>query len=283
MTNIAVLIQIVVQIAAPLALGWWLVRRYGGEKVDSLRIFLGGMLGYAVAQVALLAASQLVSFVDVSAMPEQQRQIIGALGFGLGVGVLEELARYGVLRLWLRDVRSWGHGLIFGAGHGGSESIFTGVIGAIWYMTMQSLRLGPPAGETLSEAEMANLDQVVSAYLNAPWQMPLLSAAQQVCMIVLSLALATLVMRVFLTGRPIYLPVAMIVHGAAATSIVYLGSFSMPLSALVAGAFAVLAVIIVARYAEPTPVIAAPVTPPAAGSLPATPAARPRRKRAKKT
>jgi len=284
MTDVAILIQIVVQVGFPVALAWWLSRRYAGDKVDTLRIFLGGMLGYAVSQAALLALSQLLSLVDLSGVPEQQRAIGSVLGFGIGVGVIEELARYGILRLWLKDVRSWGHGLLFGAGHGGSESLFTGLVGAIWFMTMRSLRSAPPPGEELSEADQAGLDQVLAAYWNTPWQTPLLSAVQQVFMVVLSLALATLVMRVFLTGRFTYLAAAVGLHVLAATSLVGLGQISMPLSVAVSGALAVLGIVIIVRYAEaPAAEPEAAPPPPAADSAGGKPATHTRRKRTRKS
>src|SRR5436305_3035347 len=42
---------------------------------------------------------------------------------GLSAGLCEELARFLVLRFWLKRDRSWRSALMFGAGHGGVEAV----------------------------------------------------------------------------------------------------------------------------------------------------------------
>jgi uncharacterized membrane protein YhfC len=184
MLDVAIISQIVLQIAFPVVLGWLLVRRYGSEHVDSLRVFLAGALSFAIAQATLLALTQAATMLGLPSIPSEWQRASSALAFGLGVGVLEELARFAVLRLWLREARSWAHGLMLGVGHGGAESVFSGVVGAVWYMTMSSLRNAPPPGEQLSDADQASLDQIVTAFFSTPWHSPIMAGIQQVCMLV---------------------------------------------------------------------------------------------------
>jgi uncharacterized membrane protein YhfC len=44
--------------------------------------------------------------------------IIFALFLGLSAGVFEEGARYLTYRFWAKEARTWGKGLMLGAGHG---------------------------------------------------------------------------------------------------------------------------------------------------------------------
>jgi len=226
--------------------------------------------------------------VGMGSVPSEWQGAVSAIAFGLAIGILEELANFAVLRFWLRDVRSWAHGLMLGLGHGGAESAFSGIVGFIWYMTMSSLRAGPPAGEDISEAERAGLDQLVASFWSTSWPTPILAGLQQALLIVLSLGLATLVMRVFLTGKIIYLPTAMALHSLAAGSLVFAGQYGLPASLAASAMFAAIGLVIVRRFAEPPPALQPAAVRPAqaadAGAEPRpTRAARPRKKRAKKT
>jgi len=52
---------------------------------------------------------------------------------------------------------------------------------------MTSLRGGPPAGQTLTDAETARLNDVLTSYWATPWQLPLMSALQEICLLALQL------------------------------------------------------------------------------------------------
>jgi uncharacterized membrane protein YhfC len=283
MLDVAIISQIVLQIAFPVVLGWLLVRRYGSEHVDSLRVFLAGALSFAIAQATLLALTQAATMLGLPSIPSEWQRASSALAFGLGVGVLEELARFAVLRLWLREARSWAHGLMLGVGHGGAESVFSGVVGAVWYMTMSSLRNAPPPGEQLSDADQASLDQIVTAFFSTPWHSPIMAGIQQVCMVVLSMGLATLVMRAFLTGKLIFLPAAIGLHSLASATLIFISDFGLPVSLAASLAFAAVGLAIIWLAARSSP----PADPPPAdeAAAPAAPSRpqRARRKRSKKT
>ena len=283
MLEITIPVQIFLQVSIPLLIGWLLIRRYGTGNTDNLRIFLGGVISFAAAQAILLVLSQVIGGLGLPSIAVEWQGVATAVAFGLGVGILEELARFAVLQFWLRDVRSWAHGLMLGVGHGGAESAFSGGVGLIWFMTMSSLRAGPPAGQEITEAEKANLDQLLASFWSTPWLTPLLSGVQQICMVLVSLGLATLVMRVFLTGKLVYLPAAMALHSLAAGSLVLLGQVGLVYSVAAAAGFAAIGLLIVYRFAQPPPAIASapPLLAESDKTSPAKPT-RPRKKGARK-
>ncbi len=286
MIEIAIPIQIVLMIGVPVLAGWLLVRRYGTDGTDHLRIFLGGVLSYAVAQAALLVLSQAIGMLGLPSVPSAWQPLVTAIVYGVSIGVFEELARFAVLRLWLRDVRSWAQGLMLGVGHGGAESALSGVMALIWYMTMQSLRSGVPASENVTPEEQASLDRLTTAFWNQPWPDAIMGGLQQVCMIGLAIGLATLVMRAFLTGKLIYLPAAMGLHALASTTLVLLNQAGMVYSAIVTVALGIVGLLIARAFAAPPPalpVAAIAQAPLAAEDAPPARKTRPQKKRARKS
>ncbi len=285
MLDLAIPIQVAVQIGLPMLVGLFLVRRYGRPDADYLRIFVGGAVGFGAAQATLFGLTQIIVLAGLPSLPATWERVAMALGYGVAIGVLEELARFAVLRLWLRDVRSWAEGLMLGVGHGGAESVFGGMAALVWFMTMQSLRASPPAGQEITEAEKAHLDEILAAYWSTPWQAPLLSALQQVFMLVLAVGLASLVMRVFLTGRLVYLPAAMGLHDGATATMLYIGQSGIAHALLVGAVLAALGLVIAWRMgASVLPAMAAspPVLPDAAPTAKRRPS-RPRKKRTRRT
>lgn len=285
MLDIAIPIQIALLVATPLLAAWLVVRFLRKGSNDSLRLFAGGMVSYVAAQAALVVLAQMIGQIGgLPAIPSDWSFVANAAAFGLAIGVGEELACFFVLRLWLKDVRSWAQGLMLGLGHGGAESIFSGIVTLMWFTTMITLRSGAPAGEALSEAEQANIDQALASYFSTPWHVPMLAGLQQVCMLALSVGLASLVMRVFLTGRMVYLPAAMALHSLAVAVTIYAGQLSAVHSAVAAAFFGMAGLVIVRRLALHDLQTAAAVPAPAAARVAENPAApaRPRKRRAKK-
>jgi uncharacterized membrane protein YhfC len=58
---------------------------------------------------------------------------------GLSAGVFEEVARFITLRFIRKDARTWGQGLMLGAGHGGIEAILVGAYG--FYILVQMVMM----------------------------------------------------------------------------------------------------------------------------------------------
>ena len=128
--------------------------------------------------------------------PAAWRLVFNALVLGLSAGLFEELARYATYRWWAREARSWGRGLLLGAGHAGIEAVLTaGLI--LWaYLNMLALRGGSLPGG-LSPEQAGQLQAQVQAYWSVVWYDSLLGAAERLMVLPVHLALSILVLQVF--------------------------------------------------------------------------------------
>src|SRR3989304_2351368 len=123
------LLNALLMIAMPLALGAFLVRRWR----QGWRTFLIGMATFLASQVIHIPVNAalippLASRLGVAGASEGLPLAGLALMLGLSAGFFEEGARYLVYRTWLRKERSWREALLFGAGHGGLESLLVGLL-----------------------------------------------------------------------------------------------------------------------------------------------------------
>ena len=199
-------------VAMPLALGVFLSRR--------LRLGWGlfaiGATTFIASQIAHIPFNQfvlspLMQRLGVASAKSGWPLLGIAVMLGLSAGIFEEGARFLVLRFWARQARSWKDGLMFGAGHGGAESIILGLLMAltltqmIAYRGADMSRFVPPAQVELATAQVA-------AFWSAPWYAALLGALERAFAIICQLSLAALVMQSFLRRRLIWLAAAIAWH-----------------------------------------------------------------------
>lgn len=147
---------------------------------------------------------------------------------GFSAGVFEEVGRWVFILLLLRKSRTWQDAVAFGLGHGGLEAGWIGV------MNLQAI-----------------FTQPVSIAAAQPYDI-LLSSFERLFAVILHVGLTILVMRglVYAKARPVWLLVAILIHGLVDTSIgillnmwgmsVYLfeGLFAIVTLALLAWGFA---------------------------------------------
>lgn len=110
-----------------IGLGFFLIRKYQ----LGWRLFFVGGATYLGAQVISIGLIGSIQNQVQSLTPPLFIQILITLGFLVALMAIEELIRYAMYRWWAKDVRSWAEGLLIGAGHGGIEVIFVGVV-ALW-------------------------------------------------------------------------------------------------------------------------------------------------------
>jgi uncharacterized membrane protein YhfC len=131
---------------------------------------------------------------------------------GLTAGLCEELARYLVLRFWLKRDRSWNAALMFGTGHGGVEAVIFGVLAAISTFNIFVLRNVDPAQLGVPADKLAAVQTQIAAAWNVPVLYPLLGAFERVTAISTHLFLAVLVMQVFTRRSILWLWAAILWH-----------------------------------------------------------------------
>ena len=206
----AVLVQYPLMLIFPLLLGWWIRRRYG----VSWGIFGAGALTFVASQavhlplnwaLGLLGPGRGVALWPLGAM---------ALVAGLSAGVCEEVARWVVLRFFLKRARGWRKALQFGAGHGAAEAIIFGVLALLSLVSMLAARTLDLAAFGLPGATAEQARAAVAAYWATPWYMSAVAGLERVFAITFHIAMAVLVMRAVVRRRIGYLIAAIAAHAA---------------------------------------------------------------------
>ena len=210
-------LNFLLMIVLPLLLGWWIARRRGA----SWRLFGLGALAFVLSQVAHLPFNWLVlqewGWVDAS------QPAVYALFLGLSAGSFEGVLRYLTFRFWAREARSWGTGLMVGAGHGGIEAMLLGVLGMLNFTILLGLREGYFQGilATVPPDQLYLVDEQISALFGVPASMALLGAVERVFALLLHLSASLLVMQTFVRGQWRWLAAGILWHAAIDGVLVY--------------------------------------------------------------
>ncbi len=203
-----VFIQLPLMILFPLALGWWIRRRYG----MSWGLFGAGALTFIASQVVHLPLNYALGLLGggrgVALWPLPALALVA----GVSAGVCEEGARWIVLRFFLQRARGWRSALQFGAGHGGSEAIIFGVLVMVNFIAMLALRgqMSTLPGLTPEMAEQARAAE--AAYWATPWYLPIVAGCERLFAITMQIAFAQMVMAAFTRRQPVYLALAIGAH-----------------------------------------------------------------------
>ena len=246
----SVLIQYPLMIFFPLALGWWIRRRY---RVG-WGIFLAGAATFILSQIVhlplnwalgLLGGGRGVALWPLAAM---------ALVAGLSAALCEEGARWIVLTFFLKQFRRWDQGLQYGAGHGGVEAIIFGVLALISFISMIALRLLDPAVLNLAGAAAEQAQAQMAQYWATPWYMSILAGLERVFAITLQIAMALLVVRSVARRQPLYLLAAIGLHTAVDFWAVWgMGTLGVVWVEVGVAVFAAFAFWLILRLKEPSP------------------------------
>ncbi len=285
MLTVSYILNPLLMIALPIALGLVLARRLGLPS----RLFFIGAATFILSQVVHiplnLAIDRVVNSSLMPPIPQAYQLLFSAVVLGLSAGLCEEVARYLVYRLWIKDARHWRHALMFGAGHGGVEAVIVGALAALGTVNLLVLMQTPDLTTLgLSAADLATIQAQLAAALSYPWWYPLLGAVERLFALVTHMALAVLVLQAFKRHNWLWLLAAILWHAALDGVAVYilgaLGPENGPLwaeAALALFALAALGAIWALRepfVPEPPASPAAPLPLPSAKALqPAKPTA----------
>ena len=191
MLALAFVVEIAFVFGFPIALGVYLRRRLSTPWT----LYLAGAATFVASQVVHiplnLGIGRLLQMGGFSQYPATAQLILGTTIVGLSAGVCEETARYLAYRYVIKKARTWREALMFGAGHGGFESMFfVGLTVAITFAFMIFARGADAVAIGLPPDQIA-------AYWGQPWYNPLLGAVERLFAICTQLALAVLVLQVF--------------------------------------------------------------------------------------
>ena len=249
-------LNFLLMIAMPLVLGAWLARRPG----LTWRLFGLGGLTFLLSQVVHIPLNTGLTLAFrqnlLPSPPAAYQLLFNAVVLGATAAFCEELARYAVLKTWLRRERGWAKALMFGAGHGGIEAILLGILAGVSYVNLILIRENPALLNNLPAEQLALARSQVEAYWSAPWYMSLMGAIERVFALCLHLSLATLVMMTFLRQQRRWLWLAIgwhwLVDGIAVYALPTLGALTT--EALIGGMAAIsLGIVFALRRLEPPP------------------------------
>lgn len=239
-------------VAMPLLLGWFLAHR----RHVSWRLFGIGAATFILSQLAHIPFNYVIInnwLAELTLVSERAELLVSAAFLGLSAGFFEEGARYLSYRFWAKDARSYGKGLMLGAGHGGMESLLLGVFGALNVTILIAYRAGYLQG--LVPVEQAPLVGVALDQISAlPWFEMMLGAVERASVLCIQLALSLMVMQVFTRGKLRWLLFAFCWHALIDAAVVvavdgigiYMAEAFTVLAALVS-----LAVVFMLRAPEP--------------------------------
>ncbi len=280
MLMVAFIIEILFVVGFPLALGIWFHRRL---KVSWL-LFAAGAVTFGLSQAVHMPLNQAIFALVGSPGSDSTPGWVMILILGLTAGLCEETARYAIYRWVLRNVRCWREALMFGAGHGGIESIvMVGLVVGVVLLNMTALQgsdlevwtavLGMPAGMT------AQLQGQLDVYWGQDWITPLLAAGERLSTMIFHIGMAVLVLRAVVHNRPGYWVLAIGLHTAinASALMAVEAGWSLVATEGLMGLFALLALGIILVF-RPKGESARPVdaAPHSRRSLPSLPAVRSR-------
>jgi uncharacterized membrane protein YhfC len=205
------------EIAVPLTLGYWVVRRFGVPW----RVFGLGALFFVVVQV-IHTPLVLVTQVPLSRALLPFGTIVPlALYLGLLAGLFEEVGRYLVYRYYFRrrDIPLTREvGLQFGAGWGGVESIIVALLvisSMITYIALASNGVVPLPDDPTVMAQIAALRSLTPLDI-------LPSLAERMMTITLHIAWSLMVLAAVVYERKAFLILAILWHAAVDAVAVYL-------------------------------------------------------------
>jgi uncharacterized membrane protein YhfC len=273
MLYITYTLNFLLMMAMPFLLAAFLARRLGMRW----GLFWVGAVTFIASQIVHIPLNVVLGRIGLIQQAKSGWPLVWlAVVLGLSAGVCEEVARYLVLRFWLRRDRSWRSALMFGAGHGGVESFILGLITASGALNIFVLRNVDPARLGVSAEQLPAVQAQLAAAWNVPVLYPLLGAFERVVAISMHLFLAVLVMQAFTRHNILWLGAAILWHALTDAVAVYTGTAwgVYATEGLIAVlAMAGLALMFALRRPEPLPGVPAATPPPAAA--PTLPAATP--------
>ena len=184
----------VLEISVPLFLGFVFRRRLG----VSWRTYAVGCAMFAVSLIRMPLNSAVSQVIGRTLSGGPMWFLLLAFP-SFTAGLFEESARFAAFRLLIKD-RSWENGVMYGAGHGGIESMLlagVNVLGFVFALIFFPLTL--PLGKL----------QIIEAL---PVHMPLVGLYERLMAITIQIGLSVLVLQCFIHNNFIYLCDAIFLH-----------------------------------------------------------------------
>jgi uncharacterized membrane protein YhfC len=244
--------NVVLMLVIPLAIGALIFNR---TKAD-WSIFGIGALTFVASQVLHIPFNSyildpLITSLGLKMAPNTFSLLLIGVFYGLSAGIFEELSRYFVYKKYLSEKRSWGSGIMFGAGHGGIEAILLGVI--VLFTFLQMFALKGASSSVLSESiPVEQMDLVafqIDQFWASPWWMHLLGVLERVFAITMHVFMALLVQRAVIRKQLRWLWAAVLFHTLIDMTAVYgISSFGVIVTESALLTLAAIAILMIFKF-----------------------------------
>jgi len=205
-----------------LGIGWGVLitRRY---KMGWRLFWIGGAI-FVISQVFHIPFNALVTLLFkngvLPAPPPEWQVLFNAVFLGLSAGIFEEVARYLGCRYWAKEARTWSQGLLYGAGHGGTEAILLGIL--TFYTTLQFFALkGQDLSKIVPLDQLPLIQQQVTTFWSTPWYLTMLGAVERALTIPVQITFAIIVLQAFTRAKIYWLFIAIFWHALLDASAYY--------------------------------------------------------------
>jgi uncharacterized membrane protein YhfC len=241
-------------IAMPIGLTIYLTSKFK----QSWSLFWIGAGTFIFSQILHIPFNMLINPVfkqfGFTALPMALQNVIISAFLGLSAGLFEELSRYVMYRWWAKDARSWGKGLLAGAGHGGIEAIILGLVVLYVYIQMLIVR-GIDISTLVSPDKVELAKAQIQAYWSAPGYMTILGALERLFAIPIQLALSVLVLQAFTRKKFWWVGLAISYHALADGVAVFVSKLGFSVLAIegIVGIFGIVSMVIVFTLRQPEP------------------------------
>lgn len=227
MIPILLFLNFALMILMPVVLGWFVAHRLGVRW----KLFAVGMGGFVLSQLLHIPFNWLV-LQEAQLLPTDtavlSNLLILAVFLGLSAGVFEEVTRWAIYRWGIKDARTWGKGVMYGAGWGGVEAMLLGVIGLLNIVILAGMKYGY-FWQMIPTEQEALVWQQIEATFGLPWYMTLLGALERVFAICLHLTLSVMVLQLFLRRNWLWLVAAILWHALLDATAVFTIQYATPL------------------------------------------------------
>lgn len=196
---VSMLFAAAVEILFPLGLGLWIARRW---RVPWKFFGYGALIFLAFQLLTRVPAVQIAQLLLAGTLQESPWYKYGwFILLALTAGLFEEGGRYlGYRYLWKKEEKNWPRALMYGAGHGGLESML--LVGGLTLLSVINaivlFRLDPSA---LPPDQALAIHQARETIALTTWWLPLLGALERLMAMAVQVSLSVLVLQVFTRGQ----------------------------------------------------------------------------------
>ncbi len=211
----------ILAVAIPLLVGELLRRRLGVRW----GVYSAGCIMFVFSLARLPLNASFSGAVERSLSGDLLRFLLIAFP-SLTTAIFEELARFSAFRILIKDL-SWENGVMYGAGHGGFESILMAGLNVV------------VTGLTLIISPAVVPPEQVQAISALPAIIPMAGLYERIMDIAINIGLSIMVLRCVARTKYVYLGLAIVIHFILNLSASYLSGFGIQWSSMIVTAFAI--------------------------------------------